>query len=261
VHPALAEVSETHHPNELTLTQGLILTRSSAALDRTTVTGLVAVQTAFEEMRDMRTIKKPSLPLRRIAALSLMVGGALATSSAVACEVWRDEFGYRGICDLRVEFKDKYRLNVEFLATLEPRFHFKIPNFHPRKFKYFVTGTDVQIDLEIENLGDLDAPAADVAVMVNIVDPLTGTQQPTMPYTARTPVIAAGMSGRVNITHVQMPNQLQDWDIVSVAVVDPPTTAQPIRGGVAESDETDNVLNHTCRVYGPNPDTSVGPCN
>jgi hypothetical protein len=209
----------------------------------------------------MRTITKPSLPPRRIAALCLMLGGALATSSALACDVWHDEFGYRGICDLRVEFKDKYRLNMEFFATLEPRFHFKIPNFHPRKFKYFLSGTDLQIDLEVENLGDLDAPAADVAVIVNIVDPLTMTQNSSTPYTARTPVIPAGMSRRVTITHVQVPTTTQDWDFVSVAIVDPATMAQPVRGSVAESNENDNELDHSCRVYGPNPDTSLEPCN
>src|SRR5262245_28846312 len=131
----------------------------------------------------MRSFTTPSLPLRRIAALSLLFTGAVATGSAGACDVWRDEFGfYRGNCNLSVEFKDKYRLNMEFVAMLEPRYHFKLPNYHPRKFKYFVSGTDVEISLDVEDLGDLAAPATDLAVMVTIVDPLAVNSQPTVPY-------------------------------------------------------------------------------
>jgi len=262
VHAALGKLRDTDHPNELAFTQDAILAPSSAAADRTTVTGLVTVRADSKELRAMRSITTLSLPRRRIATLSLMFFGALATGSAAACDVWRDEFGfYRGNCNLSVEFKDKYRVNMEFVATLEPRFHFKLPNFHPRKFKYFLTGTDLQIDVEVENLGDLAAPAADVAVMVNIVDPITGAQQAAMAYTARTMTIQPTSSQRVLITHVQVPNTLQDWDIVSVAMVDPGTPAQPVRGSVVESNETDNALTHSCRVYGPNPDTSLEPCN
>jgi hypothetical protein len=210
----------------------------------------------------MRTITNLSLPLRRIAALSAMFAGALATGSAAACDVWRDEFGfYRGNCNLSVEFKEKYRLNMEFVAMLEPRYHLKLPNFHPRKFKYFVTGSDVEISVDVENLGDLAAPAADVAVMVNFLDPVTGNPQPTTSYVSRTMTIQPASSQRVLITHVQLPNTLQDWDVVSAVVVDPGTPAQPVWGTVVESNEMDNGLMHSCRVYGPNPDTSLEPCN
>lgn len=209
----------------------------------------------------MRTITNPTLPLRRLAALSLIFGGALATGSAAACDIWRDESGYRGLCDLRVEFKDKYRLNVEFTAIYQPRYHLKLPNFHPRKFKYYVTGSDVEISVDVENLGDLASPAADVAVMVNFFDPLTGTAMPTTSYVARTTTIQPANSQRVLITHVQLPNTLQDWDIISVATVDPPTATQPVWGTVFESNEMDNALMHPCRVYGPNPDTTLEPCN
>jgi hypothetical protein len=44
-------------------------------------------------------------------------------------------------------------------------------------------------------------------------------------------------------------------------VIDPPTAAQPVRGAITESDESNNVLMHTCRVYGSNPDTSVAGCD
>ena len=210
----------------------------------------------------MRPIKSLSLPRRRIAALSLMFAGTLAAGSAAACDVWRDEFGfYRGNCNLSVDFKDKYRVNMEFIATLEPRYHFKLPNFHPRKFKYFVTGSDVEISIDVENIGELAAPAADVAVVVNIVDPLTGMQYSSSPYVARTTTIQPASTQRLLVTHVQVPNLSQDWDIVSVATVDPATAAQPVRGNVVESDETDNGLMHACRVFGPNPDTSLEACN
>ena len=56
-------------------------------------------------------------------------------------------------------------------------------------------------------------------------------------------------------------NNLQDWDLVLLAIVDPPTMAQPVRGAIVESDETNNSKSHVCRWYGPTPDTSTQPCN
>ena len=58
---------------------------------------------------------------------------------------------------------------------------------------------------------------------------------------------------------INVPNKSQDWDLILLGVTDPPTVAQPVRGAVTESDETNNSLVHTCRVYGPTPDTSVAP--
>jgi hypothetical protein len=53
---------------------------------------------------------------------------------------------------------------------------------------------------------------------------------------------------------------MQDWDLVLVGTADPPTMTQS-RGLIIESDETNNIKNHSCRWFGPTPDTSLQACN
>jgi hypothetical protein len=207
---------------------------------------------------------------KRVARLNRGIAAAIlatlftASTAAEACSFWKDENGfYRGDCKLSADFKNKYFMDIELIAT-GPRFHLKMPDFHPRKFKYFLLGSSVDISLDVQNLGDLDnGIATDIAVMITFMDPLTSTQRGnTITATASLGALAVGATQRYFTTTVQLPNTTQDWDIVAVAVVDPPTAAQPVRGRVMELDEANNVLSHTCRIYGPNPDLT-GPevCN
>jgi hypothetical protein len=193
----------------------------------------------------------------RLAAAALLL---LSGAGAHACEIWRDkDFGiWRANCNIR----DKFVVQQSFLANYEHRLILKWPDLHVRKFKFFVSGTSVAIEADIENIGMANAPASTFLVDATFGDPLTMTQYGTsMQWTVMVPALAANTSQRVSVATVNVPNNLQDWDLVLLGVTDPPTMAQPVRGLIMESDEANNSKNHACRWYGPVPDTSLQACN
>jgi hypothetical protein len=192
----------------------------------------------------------------RLAAAAALL---LAGMSAQACEIWRDkELGvWRGNCDLR-----EFLVNQTFIAMYQrPPLIFKAPDLQIREFDYFVSGSSVEVYAEVENIGGGNAIASVVTVSVNIGDPATGNQMMTQQFTANVPALARNSSRSVLVGTINVPNTSQDWDVIVYGVTDPPTMASPVRGAVIETNETNNSLNHTCRWYGPNPDTSVTGCN
>lgn len=204
----------------------------------------------------MRKYSPPSrLPLRLAAAALLLLSGV----SAQACEIWRDkDFGFwRGDCTL-----EKFKLSQSFIANFEHRLILKWPDLHIRKFKYYVVGSSIEIQADVENIGTGNTVASTLVVDVSIGNPLTGTQQGnSVQSIVQVPALPSNTSQRVYVATVNVPNTTQDWDLVLFGVSDPPTTAQPVRGLLIESDETNNAKSDTCRWYGPSPDTSVGACN
>jgi hypothetical protein len=192
----------------------------------------------------------------RLAAAALLL---LSAVSAQACEIWRDkDLGiWRGNCKLK-----DFQVSQSFIANFQPRLMLKWPDLHIRKFKFFVVGTSVDIEADVENIGLGNAAASTLVVDANIGNPLTGMQQGSpMQFTVQVPALPASTSQRVSVATVNVPNMNQDWDLILMGVIDPPTMAQPVRGALTESDETNNVTTHTCRWYGPTPDTAVEPCN
>jgi len=123
-------------------------------------------------------------------------------------------------------------------------------------------GTSIDIQADIENIGMASAPASVFFVDASFGNPLTMMQQgASMQWTVNVPALAANTSQRVSVATVSVPNNMQDWDLVLVGTADPPTVAQPVRGLIIESDETNNVKNHACRWFGATPDTSLQACN
>lgn len=209
---------------------------------------------------------RKQLPFRvsrsgRLAAAALLL---LSGVSAQACEIWRDEhLGiWRGNCNITEDFRNKFMVSQAFLANQDHRLILKWPDLHIRKFKFFVSGTSITIEADIENLGTGNVAASVLAVDATFANPLTGMQQgSSMQFTVNVPALAASASQRVSVGIVNVPNTTQDWDLVLLGITDPPTMAQPVRGAILESDETNNSRNHACRWFGPTPDTSLQPCN
>ncbi len=198
-----------------------------------------------------------TLRYRLAAAAVLLLSGV---SAQAACEIWRDEHlnSWRGNCRIR-----DLQVSQSFIAGLERAIVFKWPDLRIKKFKYFVSGTSIRVDADIENIGLGNAIAGQLQVDVTIANPLTGMQQSaTQTFTVPVPALAANSSQRVNVATVSVPNTMQDWDLVVWGIVDPPTVAQPVRGSISESDETNNAKSDACRRYGSvNPDTSVAACD
>lgn len=194
----------------------------------------------------------------RIAAtLGLTLLGAQA---AQACEVWRDDLGrLRTNCKLSLARKD-YVLSVAVAEGL-PRYQLSLPNLNPRKNKVFVTSNQVDLHVDVRNLGNKNAPATDLALMVDIIDPLNLQAPIPQAFTVAVPAIAVGATTRVFVSTILLPNRSQDWDLSLLSFVDPPTVTQSL-GRVWESNEMDNSLHRECRIYGPDPNL-LGPeaCN
>jgi hypothetical protein len=192
----------------------------------------------------------------RFAAAALLL---LSAVSAQGCEIWRDEeLGiWRGNCKLK-----DFLVTQTFIATHRPWPIFKWPDLQIRKFKYYVIGSSVEIQADVENIGMGNAIASTLVVDQSFGNPQTGMQQgASTQFTVQVPALARNTSQRVYVGTVNVPNQNQDWDLIMFGVSDPPTMAQPVRGLITESNETNNSLVHTCRWYGPTPDTSVEGCD
>lgn len=192
----------------------------------------------------------------RLAAAALLL---LSAVSAQACDIWRDEdLGiWRGNCKLK-----DFLVSQTFIVAQQPRLIFKWPDLHIRKFKYYVVGSTIEISADVENIGMGNAAASTLTVDQSFGNPLTGMQQGnSMTFTVPVPALPLNSSQRVYVGTVNVPNTSQDWDLVLLGVTDPPTMAQPVRGAITESDEANNSFVHTCRWYGPTPDTSVAACN
>ena len=191
----------------------------------------------------------------RLAAAALLL---LSGVSAQACEIWRDEeLGvWRGNCDLK-----DFMVKESFIATYQPRLIFKWPDLKIRKFKYITFGSSVEIYADVQNIGMGNAAASPLTVDVNIGNPVTGMQQSSVQFTVQAPAVPSNSERRTYFATINLPNRSQDWDLVLLGVTDPPTAAQPVRGAITESDESNNILMHHCRVYGPTPDMSVGTCD
>ena len=192
---------------------------------------------------------------RLVAAALLLLSGV----SAQACEIWRDDdFGvWRGNCKVK-----DLLVAQTFIATYQPRLRLKWPDLHIRKFKYYVIGSSIEIHADVENIGMGNAIASTLTVDQSFGNPLTGMQQGnSTTFTVQVPALPLNTSQRVYVGTINVPNTNQDWDLVLYGITDPPTVAQPVRGSVTESDETNNSAAHNCRWYGPMPDTSLEACN
>jgi len=195
---------------------------------------------------------------RVAAGLALLL---LGSGVSQACEVWRDDLGkLRTNCKLSLAKKD-YTLSVS-VANGVPRYTLALPNLHPRKNKVYVdtVGGQVELSVDIRNDGTRSSAITEVALMVNIVDPLGVRATTTQSLTAAVPAIPAGDTPRIYVGNIVLPNRSQDWDLQLISVVDPQTSASQVWGRMYESNEMDNVRERECRIYGPNGDAS-GPEN
>jgi hypothetical protein len=196
----------------------------------------------------------------RLTAFALLLG---ASSLTQACEIWRDPYlgVWRSNCKIS-EFKEQFIFEGSFIESMRPRVRLRMPDLRIDKFKYWVSGTQIRIEADIVNDGAVNAPASDLAVTVDIGNPLNGMQAAqTIPFVARVPAINAGVTQRVAVGTISVPNNAQDWDLVLLGMNDPQTPTSAAWGMVLESNESNNTRMHTCRWFGPNPNATLRACN
>lgn len=197
-----------------------------------------------------------SIAIASIAAL-------LPIETADACEVSRSKWGMViSDCNLS-EFLKGYDVPIKISPEL---CRLNLPNLRVDDIEYTYygpfTGDAVEVRVEAENVGCADSRAFEIAAVSFVTDPLNGGQSVNSQTFApvSVPGLAVGSSSLHYAGTISLPNRTQDWDICTMATVDPPLSGGPASGNVGESNEADNTTgpNECCRFYGPNPDTT-GP--
>jgi hypothetical protein len=192
-----------------------------------------------------------------LVALSLC-----STQGAQACEVWRDEVlkVWRGNCNLTLDPKAP-KVFERFVGQSRWADVFKMPDLVIDKFKFYLVGNSLEVSADVANIGRQNSAATNVGITVTTIDVSNPTSPTTTPLLANVPSLAPAATLRISLGTVFVNYSAHDVDVVTAGMVDQVTVAQPVRGTVVESNETNNSLMHTCRVYGPIPDVSVRACN
>jgi hypothetical protein len=194
--------------------------------------------------------------------MALLLAGLAASTMVQAvqvCEFKRNQWGLQiSNCKLNELYGGRYDLELA-----DPTVHvpLQFPNLHVTKIGEFVIGTNVNLRADVENNGMRNAGAFEVTLMASVHDPLqkgVRVGMTALPPT-QVPFLAIGAGATVHPGSITLPNSKQDWDVCTVAVVDPPATGRPASGAVLESNEADNQTSSCCRVYGPNPDFNGPP--
>lgn len=194
----------------------------------------------------------------RFAPIMVLLFVPLVAPGANACDLYRDEvFGvWRGTCNLTLDPKGP-KLLQEFVGNMQMPLRLKLPDLVIDKYKFYLDGTELEIFVDVSNLGLQTSLASNFGVTVTNV--ATGATVP-LPLVS-VPALAPGTTRRVFVARHYVDNSAADVDFVFSGMVDQLTAAQPVRGPNYEANETNNALIHMCRVYGPTPNPSLGSCN
>jgi len=201
----------------------------------------------------------------KVARIVVAVISGLAALSAVqpaeACELTKTQWGLRAVnCLLGDFYKGRFDLAVELNPS---RPVLRLPNLHVTDIDTSVRANNVDMQFDVENNGNGNAVPFEVTLVGSVHNPLSGGANVSMmafpPVTV--PALAAGATATRFAGTLVLPNRSQDWDVCGIAIADPPLTNGPAFGSVFESNESDNMRNDCCRVFGPNPDvTGPPPC-
>lgn len=123
---------------------------------------------------------------------------------------------------------------------------------------------EVEVQVDIVNDGAAPSAATELLVTVAVIDPRSGRKvYPQGSNTAtsqffRNPMttLTVGQTKRFFGGYAVLPNRTQDWDLGIEASADSPVGR--VNGNVPESNERNNSLYRTCRIYGSNPNPT-GP--
>ena len=194
----------------------------------------------------------------RLSTVALLI--ALQMSAEVqACELIYNENWrlWRGECALTIDPKGPLIKNEIAIA----RTSLKLPDLQIDKLKFRLIGNSLDVHADILNDGTATSPATVIELLFTFSDPLSPGVWSESTRRAVVPSLAPMATQRVFVSTFTINHSNFDVDVLSVGMVDPVTTSQPVRGLVSEVIESNNDVMHLCRVYGPLADTSVRPCD
>jgi hypothetical protein len=185
-----------------------------------------------------------------------------ASAGAQACQTWRDEATgmWRGNCILTLDPKVA-QIKQSFIEAHPQEIRFKMPDLTIRKYIFNLIGNSLDVYADVNNIGDQTASATNIGITVTTFDPGNPAMQVTTPMMAAVPSIAAMSTRRIYLGTVFVDYSMHDVNVTTGGMVDQVTVAQPVRGTVVESNETNNSLIHMCAVFGPAPVAVLPACN
>ena len=194
----------------------------------------------------------------RTLSIVALCAGALAGTPADACEFTPNPWGLQ-ITDCQLsDFDGRYDVTLD--RSVGPPPHPR-PNLRPTDVDATVVGSSVNLSAELVNDGARAVTRAfEVVVVASTHDALQKgiSVGMTMLPPATLQGLGIGAGAKVGIGTIVLPNRKQDWDVCSVAIVDPPLAGSTL-GSLLESNESDNQIERCCRVFGPNPDLNGPP--
>jgi hypothetical protein len=181
-------------------------------------------------------------------------------SGAQACELSYHEAWkiWRGECALTIDTKGPQLLNEVVVA----RTTLKLPDLLIDKLKFRLFGDQLEVYADITNTGTGSSPATTVVLNTSVFDPASPAVVATRALgPATVPALASMATQRVFMGTLTTDHSIHDVDVLVNGMVDPITSAQPMRGMVFELVESNNSVMHLCRVFGPLPNQAVQACN
>jgi hypothetical protein len=182
-------------------------------------------------------------------------------TAAGACDLGYDEIAkaWRGVCKLSMDIT-RATLTTPELPIVRPTI--RQPELSIEKFKYRLRGNQLEVFADIRNEGPADSVATTVVSNILVTDPANVNRMITTVFApAAVPMLPAASTRRITLGTVTVDYSLHDVDVTLAAIVDPVLNARQPHGANWELIEANNLELDFCRVYGPNGNAAVGPCN
>ena len=124
----------------------------------------------------------------------------------------------------------------------------ELPKLKPTDVDARFYGSNLQIKVQVDNVGEVDAQGFDFKANVTFVRADTGATFGPFSVQAFLPYLQSRTNWDDVLGYITPPDRNYDYDVVMNAIADS-TNAQD-GGAIWESDESDNTLSVTCRIFG-----------
>jgi len=184
-----------------------------------------------------------------------------AAASANACDLEQDAKSgiWRGECKLAIDAVSA-SLASNHIRVIRP--NFRMPELYIEKFKYRLRGNRLEVSADVRNAGTGNSMATTIVSNILVTDPANVSRTVTTVFApAAVPALPAMSTQRVILGEGTVDYSLHDVDVTMAAIIDPFINASLPRGANQELNENNNLEVDFCRVFGPDANTSVPPCN
>lgn len=123
-----------------------------------------------------------------------------------------------------------------------------LPNLIPTDVDSRIWGSSVEIKAQVDNIGDADALNFDIRADVTFVRGDTGAVVRRHTVQTFVSVVRPGGNWDNVIDYISPPDRDYDYDVTTTVYAD--STNWGSGGAVWESNESDNTLTRTCRIFG-----------